>query len=158
MRYKPIRWALSPNLLSRFPKGQCLSLGKSIGQKHVVMTSHGIQRFSKREKITWYETCSLMDKLTKRILTVRARFTPVYRAGRLSNLCPNKCDVFAITFHRQLLQVCRESAEVLLIRQKRDCLHSEEIYIPNCQKAHQDRNIPLEGSGEEVHIHVMKAI
>ncbi len=60
-----------------------------------------------------------MDQLIERVLAVRAGFAPVNRTRLVINFLPIERDVFAVALHRQLLQVGRESFQVLLVGQNR---------------------------------------
>ena len=66
--------------------------------------------------------------------------------------------MFAVALHRQLLQIGRESLQVLLVRQHRDGLGAEEIVVPDGQQAHEHRQVALERRGAEVLVHLVEAV
>jgi hypothetical protein len=74
------------------------------------------------------------------------------------NLLPVKRAVFAVAFHRQLLEVGRKTFQVLLVGQDGDRLRPEEIVLPDRQKTHHHGQILLEGSSAEVFVHLMETI
>ena len=76
----------------------------------------------------------------------------------MSNLCPNQRNVLAVTLHRQLLQICRESLEILLVGQDRNRFGTEEVGVPDCQEAHEHRQVMLVRRGDKVHVHLMEAV
>ena len=61
-----------------------------------------------------------MDQLIKRMLAVGSRFAPVNGAGIAGDFASIKRDAFAVAFHCQLLEVSRESLQVLLVRKDRE--------------------------------------
>ena len=66
--------------------------------------------------------------------------------------------MLAVALHGQLLEVGRESIQVLFIRQDRDGLGVEEVGVPDGQEAHEHRQVALERGGAEVLVHLMKAV
>ena len=76
----------------------------------------------------------------------------------VSDLGPLERDVLAVALHRQLLEIGRESLQVLLVRQHGDRLGAEEIVVPDAQKAHEHRQVALERRGAEVLVHLVEAV
>ena len=74
-----------------------------------------------------------MEQLVKRMLTVSSRLTPVNRAGIAGDFASIKCDVFAIALHCQLLEISRESLQVLLVRKDGYGRRAEKVVVPNRQ-------------------------
>ena len=66
--------------------------------------------------------------------------------------------MLAVALHRQLLEIGWEPFQVLLVRQYRDRLRSEEIVVPDGQQAHEHRQVALERRGAEVLVHLVEAI
>ena len=66
--------------------------------------------------------------------------------------------MLAVALHRQLLQIGRESLQVLLVRQHGDGLGAEEVRVPDAEQAHQHRQVLLERRGAEVLVHLVKAV
>jgi hypothetical protein len=75
------------------------------------MKSHGMRRV-------------LMDELVEGVLAVGAGLAPVDRAGVPCHSLAALRHVLAVALHRQLLQVGRESLQVLLVRQHRHRIRS----------------------------------
>ena len=99
-----------------------------------------------------------MKQLIKGMLAVSSWLAPTDRGCCLRDLCSNDGNLFSVALHRQMLQICRESLEIVLIRKDRHRLGTEEVVVPDGQQAHEHRHIPFEGSGEKVHVHLMEAI
>src|SRR5262249_42202088 len=97
-------------------------------------------------------------QLMKQVLAVGSWFSPINRTCWLSDLSSNQGNTFSIASHGQLLHIGRKSAEILLVRQYCDRLYTKEIDIPDGQQAYDHRNVALQGSSQEVRIHLMKAI
>src|SRR4029453_4976643 len=106
----------------------------------------------------WNEARSLMKQLIERMLAVCAWFAPIDGAGIIGDFITIERDMFAVALHRQLLQVCRKSLQVLLVRQDRNGLCAEEVVIPNSQQPHEHREVALEGSGAEMLVHLVEAV
>ena len=66
--------------------------------------------------------------------------------------------MLAVALHRQLLEIGRESLEVLLVGQDRHRLRAEEVVVPDGEQTHQHRQVALERRGAEVLVHLVKAI
>ena len=123
-----------------------------------MVTAERIECLIKRYEVARNESRSLMDQLVKRMLAVGSRFTPVNRTGVAGDFASIKCDVFAVALHRQLLEISRESLQILFIRKDSNGLCTKEIVVPNSQQPHQNRQVALKGSRAEVLIHLVKAV
>ena len=66
--------------------------------------------------------------------------------------------MFAVALHRQLLQIGRESLQVLLVGQHGDRLRAEEIVVPEREKTHEHRQVAFERGGAEVLVHLVEAV
>src|SRR5271165_2374740 len=122
-----------------------------------MVPAKGIERVNERDEVARDKPGSLMYQLIKRVLSVGSRLAPIDGPGRVVNLGPLKGHVFAVAFHRQLLQVGRESLEVLLVRQDRNGLRAEEVIVPHSEKTHEDGQVSFRRRGAEVLIHFVKA-
>ena len=65
MGSKPFRCSFGSYLFKSFAESQCLSLGEYICHKNIMVPSDGIHRFSKSNKVTWYQSCTLVYQLVK---------------------------------------------------------------------------------------------
>src|SRR5262249_44853948 len=93
-----------------------------------------------------------------RMLPVRARFTPVDRSGLAGDSVAVEGDVLAVALHRQLLEICRKSLQVLLIWQDCDRLGAKEIVVPNGEQTQDHWQVGFKGSGAKMLIHLVKAV
>src|SRR5262249_53221599 len=123
-----------------------------------MMLAKRIERAAERDEVAWYKPGTLMDQLVEGVLSVGSWLTPVDGAGIVSQLSPLERDVFAIALHRQLLQVGRESLQILLVRQYCSGLRAEEVVVPDGQESHQHRQVAFERSGAEVLVHLVKTV
>src|SRR5256885_5486778 len=92
-----------------------------------MMPANRIQRLGKCNEVARDEPCPLMDQLVERVLPVCSRFSPVDGAGIVGDYFTVKCDVFSVALHRQLLQICRETLQILLVRSEE---HTSELQSP----------------------------
>src|SRR5438445_2132383 len=130
MRHEPIRRALSFDLVGRLTEGQGFGLSEHVCQEYVVVPAKRVERLVERDEVAWNEPRSLMNQLVERVLAVCAWLAPIDRAGIVGDLVAIQGDVFAVTLHRQLLQISWESLQVLLVWQHCDCLGAEKVVIP----------------------------
>src|SRR5215831_6607097 len=131
VRHEPIRCALILYLLGRLSESQRLSLCEDIRQQHIVMLTKRVERLAERDEVARYDPGSLMDQLIEGVLAVGSRLTPIDSAGIARHLIAIQSDVLAIALHRQLLEICRESLQVLLVRQDSNCLCAKKVVVPN---------------------------
>src|SRR6185312_8897186 len=156
--YQPSRRALSLHLFRRPAKRQRLALSKDVRQQHIVMAPKRVERLAKCDEVAGDESCPLMDQLVERVLTISSRLTPINRTCGISHLCPVERDVFAVALHRQLLEISRESFQILLVWQNRNGLGAKEVVVPNREQAHEHWQVALERSRTKVLVHLMEAI
>src|SRR5215472_10797983 len=109
------------------------------------MPPNRIQGLAEGDEVAWDEPCPLMDQLVKRVLSVGARFAPVNGTGVAGDSFPIKRYVLSVALHRQLLEICREPLQILLIGQNADRLRAEEVVVPDREQSHNHRQIRLEG-------------
>src|SRR6202034_2117955 len=83
---------------------------------------------------------------------------PVDRASIMLDRRAIQRHVLAVALHRQLLEIGGEPLEVLIVRQDSDGLSTEEVVVPNTEKAQDHRKIFFEWRGSEMLIHLMKAV
>src|SRR5678815_4561693 len=110
------------------------------------MPAKRVKRLVEGYEIAWNEPRSLMNQLVERVLTIGAWLAPINRSGIIGDFVAVERDVFAVALHGQLLQISRESFQILLVRQYRDGLGAEEVVVPNSQQTHEHRQVALEWS------------
>src|SRR5215831_194642 len=120
MRHEPIRRALSLDLVGRLAKRQRFGLGKDVCDEHVVMLPKWVERFVERDEVAGNEPRALMNQLIERVLAIGARLAPIDGASIVVDALAVYGDVFAVALHGQLLQIGRESLQILLVGQHRD--------------------------------------
>src|SRR5215468_11923001 len=116
-----------------------------------------LDRVGKADEVRRYEMRSLMQQLVESVLPVRARLAPVDLSGLRAHrraVGPNR---LAVALHCELLEVCREPAEILAVREHRLGLGSEEIGVPHTEQAEHCWGIGAERSAPEVLVDRTKA-
>src|SRR5258708_25837327 len=91
------------------------------------------------------------------MLAIGSRLAPIDRAGLGLDWCPIARYVFAVALHRQLLEIGRETLEVLVVGQHRDGMRAEEVVVPDAEKAHEDRQVSAKRRGPEMLVDRMEA-
>src|SRR5262245_30760841 len=97
-----------------------------------------------------------MDQLVEGVLAVCSRFAEIDWTGFTGYSVSIERHLLPEAFHRQLLQVGGETFHVMLVRQYRNRLRSEEIVVPEGQKTHQDRQVAFERRCPEVFVHLLE--
>src|ERR1700754_3126795 len=122
------------------------------------MPAQRIERLREGDEIARDQSSTLMYQLVERVLPVRSRLAPVDSAGLIRDFCSVERNVLAVALHRQLLQICREPLQVLLVRQDGHSLHAKEVAIPDDEESHQHREVPLERRSAEMLVHLVEAV
>src|ERR1039458_3544305 len=136
MRRQPIRRAFGLDLLKRFPECERLGLREYVREQQIVMASERIERPAETDEVARDQFRPLVDELVERMLAVGAGLAPVNRSRLIIDGRAFERDVLAVGFHRQLLEIGGKALEVLLVRQYRDGLRTEEIVVPDSEQAH----------------------
>src|SRR5580658_4605517 len=150
MRHKPVWSAFGAHLFRRLAEGKRLSLRKHVGEQHVVMRSERVESPSEGNKVAGDEPRALMDELVERVLPVGAGLAPVNGARFVIHARALESYVLAVALHGELLQVSRETLEVLLVGQNGNGVRIEKVDIPDGEQAQQHRQISVERRGPEV--------
>ena len=133
-------------------------MSKDVCHEHVVMPSYQIQRAAESDEVTWDKPRALMYQLIERVLAVGARLAPVNRTRCVCDSRSIDGDTLAVTFHCQLLQICRKTFQVLVIGQYGDGGSSEKIAVPDRKESHQDWKISLEGCAAKMFVDLVEAV
>src|SRR5215469_7469216 len=114
MRHKPIRRAFRLYLRNSLTEGQCLGLGENIGKQHVMLPAQWIEGPRERDEVAGNKPRALMDQLIKGVLPIGTGFPPVDRTRLTVDRRAGERHVLAVALHCQLLQISRETLEVLV--------------------------------------------
>ena len=161
VRYQLFVNTFGPYLLSGLAECQCLRLGEHISQQLAMMFSVAVatmRRLRKTYKIARHQLGALMQQLVKGMLAIGAGLTPYNRASLIIHRCAVFGDPLAIALHIALLEVGREPAEVLIIRQDSFGLRMPKVVIPGTNKPENNRRVLGQRGSAEVLIHSVKAI
>src|SRR6202035_3985978 len=115
VRNKPIWRAFGLYLLGRFSEGERLGLRKDVRQQHIVMPAERVERLSESDEVTGDEPGALMDQLIEGVLAIGSRLAPIDRAGVSVHRRSIEPHMFAVALHRQLLEISRETLQVLVV-------------------------------------------
>ena len=116
------------------------------------------ERVREGDEVARDQARTLVDQLVERVLPVGAGLAPVDRAGVIRHDLAVERDTLAVALHRQLLEVGREALQVVLVRQHRHRLGTEEVGVPDRQQPHQHRQVLLERRRAEVLVHLVEAV
>ena len=108
-----------------------------------------MRRVRKCYKISWDQPGTLMDQLIESMLAIRARFAPENFTGLICDRGAVPADRLTVRLHGQLLQVCRETVQILVIRKYCMRCCTEEVHIPYVHEAEKRYNVLFQrGAGE----------
>src|SRR6266850_2519034 len=93
-----------------------------------------------------------------RVLPVSPGLAPVNRCGIGVDWLTLKGDALSVTLHGQLLEICRETFQVLLVRENGDGLRAEKVVVPEGEQAHEHGQVGFERRGAKVFVHLVEAI
>ena len=116
-----------------------------------------IERLPEPDEVDRDELRPLVDQLVEAVLAVRPGLAPVDRARLVVDDLPVERDVLAVRLHGQLLEVRGEALQVLAVRHDTRGLRPEEIAVPDGEKPHERREVPLERRRPEVLVHRVEA-
>src|SRR5258708_38366928 len=122
------------------------------------MAAHLVERLGKGNEIARDDAGSLMDQLVERMLPICSGLAPVDGSGIVGDGFAIERDMLPITLHGQLLQIRRESFQVLLVRQDCDGLCVEKVVVPKSEQAHEHRQVAFEWGSPKMLVHLVKAV
>src|SRR5688500_11981737 len=96
-----------------------------------MMISYCIMTLRRRNEIGRHHYSSLVKQLIKGMLTVCSWLAPNHRTRCIIDRLARTIGTFSIALHIALLEICRESVQVLIVWQYRFGLCSKEIGIPD---------------------------
>ena len=65
-----------------------------------MVSTNGMDRFTKGDEVTGDEMSALMNQLIERMLSIGSRFSPVDRTGIGIDWMTFECHLFAVALHR----------------------------------------------------------
>ncbi len=109
------------------------------------------------DQVRGHDVRALVEELVVGVLAVGARGAPDDRPRLVGHPAAVEPDGLAVRLHVQLLEVGREPAELLAVRQHRVRLELEEVRVPDAEQRHEDRQVRVQGCAPEVLVHVVEA-
>src|SRR4051794_8485618 len=116
-----------------------------------MMIALGVEGLAESNEIARNHLRALMQQLIERVLPVRAGLAPINRTRliRLNRLSVER-HALTQTLHRELLEICREALQVLIVRKDRDSLDGKKVVVPDGEQPHQDGQIAIERGRAEM--------
>src|SRR5689334_4471378 len=96
VRHEPIGCAFRLHLLRGLAKGKRLRLREYVGDQHVMVAPERRERMNEGDEVAGNETSALVNELVERVLSVRSRFAPVDRTGRMADWLALDRDVLTV--------------------------------------------------------------
>ena len=149
--------ALGPNLFLGLAEREGLGLREHVGGQDVVVVAERIERLGEADQVHRDELRPLVDQLVEAVLAVRPGLTPVHGAGLVVHRVTLERHVLAVGLHGQLLEVCREPLEVLVVGHHPGGLGVEEVPVPDGEQSHDHRQVLRQRCGPEVLVHLVEA-
>ena len=101
---------------------------------------------------------TLVQQLVEGMLAIGAGLAPEDLTGVGGHSAAVPADVLAVGLHGELLQVGRETVQVLAVRQHGVALGTEEVDVPDVEQAHQRDGVILERGIAEVLVDGVEAL
>ena len=153
---------LGAHLIGRLTKGKRLGLGQEVAQEQLVhvlaAVGCGVGSVGESDKVGRDHHGALVQQLVEGVLTVGTGLAPEDLTGIGGHSAAVPADVLAVGLHGELLQVGRETVQVLAVRQHGMALGTEEVDVPDVEQAHQRDGIVLERRVAEVLVDSVEAL
>lgn len=152
VRHQVIWGILGLDLLRGLSDHQSLGLSKEVGSEHalVLTTLNRVVRLDSKKEVGGNELCTLVKELEETMLRVCGGFTEQDRAGGVLDIVTRAGDSLSVALHGQLLEVGRESMEVLVKGSDQVSLSAKEVTVPDTQKTGNHGNVLLQRSFTKV--------
>ena len=118
----------------------------------------GVGSVGESDKVGRDHHGALVQQLVESVLTVGAGLAPEDLTGVGGHGAAVPADVFAVGLHGELLQVGRETVQILAVRQHGVALGTEEVDVPDIEQAHQRDGVVLERGVAEVLVDGVEAL
>ena len=141
------------HFLGCFSKRQGLRLGEEVGHQEIAVTSKGVQRLAEADEVAGDQLGSLVNELVEGVLAIGSRLSPDYGPGLIVHLPAFQVDVFSVALHIELLEVGRQAAKVIIIRQNRHGLGTEEVVVPDAYESQEHRQVALKRRRAKMLVH-----
>ena len=105
------------------------------------------------QKFARHGAGALVDQLIESVLAVGAGFPPDHGAGMAEQIRAIAGDALAVTLHLQLLQICRQTRQALVVGQHRAGGVAADLVMPKPDKGQQDRHVLRQWGGLEMAVH-----
>ena len=154
--------ALGAHLIGRLTKSERLGLGQEVAQEQLVdilaAVGCGVGSVGEGDEIGRDHHGALVQQLVEGVLTVGAGLAPEDLTGVGGHGAAVPADMLAVGLHGELLQVGRETVQVLAVRKHGVALGTEEVDVPDVEQAHQRDGIVLERRVAEVLVDGVEAL
>ena len=146
---------LCADILRSLADHEGLSLGEVVGGEHllVLVVLDGVVRLGGEDEVGGDELGALVEELVERVLCVGGGLTKEDGTGGVLDVVAATGDGLAVGLHGKLLEVSRETVQVLVEGRDKVGLGAEEVRVPDAQKTTEDGDVLLEGSLLEVLVH-----
>lgn len=155
VRDQVLRGTLGLDLLRGLSDHQSFRLGQEVGSQHalVLATLNGVVRLGGHDEVGGDELGTLVQQLEEAVLGVGGGLTEEDGAGGVLDILAGAGDGLAVTLHGELLQVGRETVQVLVEGGHQVGLGTEKVAVPHAQQTTEDGNVLLQRSLTEVLVH-----
>lgn len=134
---------------------QGLRLGKEVGGKHALVLAvlDGVVRLGSHDEVGGDELGALVQQLEEAVLGIGGRLTEKDGASGVLDVFTGASDGLAVALHGELLQVGRETVEVLVEGGHQVSLGAKEIAVPDAQQTTNNGDVLLQRGLAEVLVH-----
>ena len=113
---------------------------------------------SEPDEVSWDQLGALVEQLEEGVLAIRSGLAPVDFTCWCGDRGAVDTDRLAVRFHGQLLEVGRETCQVLGVGQHRVGLCAQEVVVPDTEEPHQNGDVLLQRGVPEVLVDGVEAL
>ena len=157
VRNQFLRAVLCADLVGSLSDHQGFGLSEEVGCQHalVLATVDGVVGLGSHEEVGGDELGALVQELEEAVLGIGGWLAEENSSRGVLHVVASAGDGLAVALHGKLLEVGRETVEVLVEWRDQVRLSTEEIAIPDAQEASDHRDVLLKRSVAEMVVHSM---
>ena len=110
-----------------------LGLRQAVGRQYRMMTPYRVLGVYGQDEICRNQLCALVYELEESMLLIGVRYSSDNGTSLVVHLFGIPGNAFAVTFHISLLQIQRQQAQIMVVRQDGMVGCIEEVSVPDAQ-------------------------
>ena len=112
-----------------------------------------VMGFGGKDEVGRDQLRALVQQLVERVLGIGGWLSEENGTCRILDVLTRPCDGFTVRLHRQLLQISRETVQVLVKGRNEVRLRAEKVRVPHAQETANDGDVLLQWGLLKVLVH-----